>query len=280
MNQRTSQLTSMQEGMRKNKAATKLVGNEVNKLIEECKTCDAVRFNGIKNEFKELQVGAGKAGKLGSGTLEGVIEQGKKFAQWVGISGAIVQGVQTARQMYQAVYDIDTAMTELNKVSDATLSELNSALEKSTETAKTYGATISDVVNATADWSRLGYNLPDAEYLAEVATIYKNVGDGIDIDTANTSLVSTLQGFQLSTKEAMHIIDAFNEVANTEAIDSAGIGEALQRSASSMYAAGNTLEETIGLITAANAVVQDPDSIGTAYKTKLLRNCLYVQKCA
>ena len=35
MNQRTSQLTSMQEWMRKNKAATKLVGNEVNKLIKE-----------------------------------------------------------------------------------------------------------------------------------------------------------------------------------------------------------------------------------------------------
>ena len=66
MNQRTSQMTSMQEWMRKNKAATKLVGNEVNKLIEECKTCDAVRFNGIKNEFKELQVQAGKAGKLGN----------------------------------------------------------------------------------------------------------------------------------------------------------------------------------------------------------------------
>ena len=66
MNQRTSQMTSMQEWMRKNKNATKLVGDQVNKLIEECKTCDAVRFNGIKNEFKELQVQAGKAGKLGN----------------------------------------------------------------------------------------------------------------------------------------------------------------------------------------------------------------------
>ena len=91
------------------------------------------------------------------------------------------------------------------------------------------------------------------------------------MSTANESLISTLQGFKMTAEEAIHVIDSFNEVANTEAIDSAGIGEALQRSASSMYAAGNTLEETIGLITAANAVVQDPDSIGTAYKTISMR---------
>ena len=34
-----------------------------------------------------------------------------------------------------------------------------------------------------------------------------------------------------------------------------------------MAAAGNTLDESIGLITAANAVVQDPASVGTAFKT-------------
>ena len=47
-----------------------------------------------------------------------------------------------------------------------------------------------------------------------------------------------------------------------------------------MSAANNSLDETIALITAANTVVQDADSVGTAFKTKFLRNCLYVQKCA
>lgn len=51
----------------------------------------------------------------------------------------------------------------------------------------------------------------------------------------------------------------------------------MERSASSMRAANNTIDETIALITAANTVVQDPDSVGTAFKTRF---CLYVQKCA
>lgn len=42
---------------------------------------------------------------------------------------------------------------------------------------------------------------------------------------------------------------------NNFAISSGGIGEALLRSAAAMNAAGNTLDETIALTTAANTVV-------------------------
>lgn len=49
---------------------------------------------------------------------------------------------------------------------------------------------------------------------------------------------------------------------NNYAIDTEGIGEALKRSAASFNAANTSLSESIALITTANAVVQDPDSIG------------------
>lgn len=212
LNQRTSQMTSMQEWMRKNKNATKLVGDQVNKLIEECKTCDSVRFNGIKNEFKELQVQAGKAGKLGNSLFGGLIDQSKKFVQWIGVTGLVMEGVQSARKMKDAVIEVDSAMIELRKVSDASDNEIKKYFDEASESAKRFGSSVSDMINATADWSRLGYNLPDSKQLAEVATLYKNVGDGIDIDAANQSLISTLQGFQLEAKDAMNIIDQFNEV--------------------------------------------------------------------
>lgn len=58
---------------------------------------------------------------------------------------------------------------------------------------------------------------------------------------------------------------------NNFAITSAGIGEALQRSASALYEAGNTIDESIGLVTAANSVIQNPEQVGTALKTLALR---------
>ena len=54
---------------------------------------------------------------------------------------------------------------------------------------------------------------------------------------------------------------------NNFAISSAGIGEALKRSASALASAGNTIDESIALIVAANSVVQDPEVVGTAMKT-------------
>lgn len=59
--------------------------------------------------------------------------------------------------------------------------------------------------------------------------------------------------------------------ANNYSISSGGIGEALQRSASSMAAANNTLDETIAMITAANEVAQNPDKVGNALKTISMR---------
>lgn len=45
----------------------------------------------------------------------------------------------------------------------------------------------------------------------------------------------------------------------------------MQRSASSLRAANNTIDESIALITAANTVVQDPTVIGTSFKTISMR---------
>ena len=59
----------------------------------------------------------------------------------------------------------------------------------------------------------------------------------------------------------------FNEISNRFAITSGGIGEALQRSASSMSAANNTMEETVALATAMNTIVQNPESVGTSLRS-------------
>jgi hypothetical protein len=65
----------------------------------------------------------------------------------------------------------------------------------------------------------------------------------------------------------MGIIDRFNAVGNNFAITSAGIGDALQRSASALYSAGNTIDESVALVTAANSVIQNPEQVGKCLPT-------------
>ena len=96
--------------------------------------------------------------------------------------------INVGRQAVDIVIDLNTQITELAKVSEATSSQIYDDFNSYAEIAKDVGGTISDTISATADWSRNGYNIPDSKELAEVAMIYKNVGDGIDIDQANDSL--------------------------------------------------------------------------------------------
>lgn len=86
--------------------------------------------------------------------------------------------------------------------------------------------------------------------------MFQTVGDNMTQESASQSLVSTLQGYQLGVDKAEDIIDKYNEVANNFAIDTAGIGEALQRSAASFNAANTDLSKSIALITATNEVVK------------------------
>lgn len=60
----------------------------------------------------------------------------------------------------------------------------------------------------------------------------------------------------------MSVVDVLNEIGNNFAVSSDGIATALQDSASALMAAGNSLEQSVALVAAANKVVQDPNSVG------------------
>lgn len=170
--------------------------------------------------------------------------------------------------IYQNVVDIDTAMTELRKVTNLTSEEYDKFMDRASIQAQKLGVSISDIINSTADWSRLGYSPEDAENLATYSTLLRNVGDGIDdVNTSSSYLISTLQGFGLLASDAEDIVNKIDAVANTQPVTANDLGEILTRSSAAMAAANNTLEETIALGTAANAVIQDADSVGTVLKT-------------
>lgn len=179
---------------------------------------------------------------------------------------------QGLRQVYQNVVDIDSAMTELKKVTDETSGAYSKFLSEAGDRAKAVGSTVSDIVNATADYARLGYSLDDAKTLADVSAVYYNVGDDLDsFTTATDNIVGTMKAFNLEADDAIGLVDKLNAVSNNFAVSSGDLGNILQRSASAMEAAGNTLDQTIALGTAMNSVLQSADTTGTTLKVLALR---------
>lgn len=182
--------------------------------------------------------------------------------------------IRQFQQGLQYIHELDTAMTNLRKVTDETSESYRKFEIEANKIANTLATTTIDVINSTTEWARLGYSLKQATALAKEAIIYANVGD-MGIEEANQALISAIKGFGIQVDEegrnVRKIVDLYNEVGNKYAISSEGIGSALQRSASSLASAGNTIEESVALITAANTVIQNPERVGNGLKTVAMR---------
>ena len=195
----------------------------------------------------------------------------KEISSYITGMGLISRGMQEIRQGITYVREIDSALTELRKVTDETEESYDRFLQTASKTAAKVGSTVKDVVSSTADWARLGYSMEDAANLAESTSVLMNVSEFTSIDNATSALISTMQAFGYAAKDSMHVVDVMNEIGNNYAVSSDGIATALQDSASSLMAANNSYQEAVALVAAANKVVQDPNSVGSALRTISLR---------
>lgn len=229
-------------------------------------------FNQAGTAIDASSKNLGKAVNKFTSFFDGIKKKAGEIVTYFTGANLVYKSVAQIRQGITYVKEIDAALTELKKVTDETDATYKKFLTTASQTGSEIGSTIADFTNATADFARLGYTISEATELAKAASIYKNVGDGIEsVSQATESIISTMKAFGIEAEDSMSIVDKFNEVGNRFAISSTGIGEALQRSASALYESGNTIDESIALITAANSVIQNPEQVGTALKTLSLR---------
>jgi hypothetical protein len=80
----------------------------------------------------------------------------KEVATYFAGSLSIYQFVNEIKKGIQYVRDIDSALTELKKVTDETEETYSKFIDTASKTAAKVGSTIKDVVSSTADWARLG----------------------------------------------------------------------------------------------------------------------------
>lgn len=262
------EIKKIYEALDKNTRMSSEAKAQLHSYINELKTNPSANVEEIAAAWKKVIVAEKEAGRGGKSLLSAVGE--KAFYGLAGqIAGmvSLYDVINVIKQAASEVTQLNTDITDLAKVSEQSVKQIYSDFSSYADIAKEMGGTISDTISATTAWAKNGYNIPDSKELARVSLLYKNVGDNITIDEANESLVSTLQGYKLAADDAEHIVDVFNEVSNNEAISSAGIGEALQRSAASFNAANTSLEQSVALVSATNSVLQDPEKVDNMWKT-------------
>ena len=227
------------------------------------------KLNAEIRQFEQQLISTGRHSKKFFDELKA---NAAKMGTWMVLGGVLAGVMRGVTGVYDAVVDLNTAMTELKKVTNETDEAYDAFLTSAADKAVEIGTSYSNYVTSTSSFARLGYTMEDAASLAEVANIYSVVGDEVgSIDEATNSIISTMKAFGIEAENAMTIVDKFNKIGNEFAISSGGIGSAMQRSASAMAAANNTIDQSIALMVAANNVIQDPDVVGTMWKTVSMR---------
>lgn len=237
------------------KNAGKVTAQEIEKI--------KISFSGLKAEVASTgNMGKNFFSQIGSRLTDMNSKFVAQFLSWQDWIRYIQQGINTVREL-------DTALTEMRKVSNETVQSLKNYQATTFDTADAVGTTAKQIQNSTADWMRLGESMNQAAESAKDANVLLNVSEFEGIDEATESLVSMSQAYKDLDK--MDIIDVLNNIGNNYSISTDGLATALKDSASALVTANNDLNEAVSLTTAGNAITQDPSKVGAGLRTISLR---------
>lgn len=265
-----SELYLMQNSALKTKAGD--VYKELLLLQSKIKNLDpTIEGSGAKlteygRDFQQLQYRAKLAGAEVQTSFERLKETFRTRVRSIASATAFSALMGTVYSLKQNVTDIDSALTQLKIVTGATNTEIANYFDNASKYAEKYGNTIKDIIGSTETYSRLGFSLNDSLNLSNITNQFANVADISESD-ATTAMTSIIKAYDKDASDAELIADKLVEVGQKYAVSASELGVALENGGSALAVANTDLDESIALIAAGNASVQDASKVGNAVKT-------------
>lgn len=180
----------------------------------------------------------------------------------------INETVQAIKNMINAVCELDADLTEFNKVADLSAEQLEKFADKAYDAADKIGRTGQDMIEAATEFKRAGKDLETSLEMGNAALVMTNVADGIDqtSDAAGT-LISVLNGFNMEDSDVMSVVDKMNSVSNQSPVGFDNLADGLERVSGTMSQAGNSLDETIGMLTGGFTQLRNMEKVSSGLIT-------------
>lgn len=201
-------------------------------------------------------LGAGFAGILG------------QMSKYIGAMEIIQKSLQLMKETIREIMAIDAQRVELARVADSSIN-LDVMLERSVGLAKELGSSVEDVMKSVGEMARTFGDFNEQQLLAltHTATLMTNVSD-LSMEESTSSLVATMQAFNIEAEDSIRIVDTLNEVDNNYAVSTNQLAEGMSRAGATASTFGVEMEELAGDITAISSVTQESgEKIGTALRT-------------
>ena len=179
-----------------------------------------------------------------------------------------IRGLRMAlRQLWQDIKEVNEALVQTQIVTGLTGAALEAYTDKAYAAAEKSKDKVTNILSEATAFGRLGYDSDLSVQLAQLTSMYSKLGD-VETSDATDAITALMKAFDLKNADEIELaLDKMIYVGNNVPISAAGLGEGLNNAASALSSAGNSLEQTLALLMAANATVQDPAKSSTAMRT-------------
>lgn len=172
--------------------------------------------------------------------------------------------------MYTTVYEINTAMTDLYNVTDATNTRYDEFLKNAIKSAKELGQSVSGLVKQSTDWAKLGYSLDDAEKLSKVSSVYSNLNK-VSNEAAVSDIAAVMKAYDIAVDDAMQIVDKYNQLGNEFSLSAKDLGADFASYASLFASGGTDINKALALLAGTSTVSQSAGDLGSALQIGQMR---------
>lgn len=273
LSQKVALLTQRIKAYRQaNSKSKKMFGGQYDSMLSQLANpnIDLNTYNALNKQFQKMRQEINAANVAGKNLWQTLKEKAGKFVGWMSLTGIISSIWREMQQMVTNVIELDSAMTNLKKVTDETDATYSRFLKNASSLAKELKMDLSDLVNQTAEWAKKGYSIAESSIASKASGIYSIVGE-VDNATAVQDLTTVIKSYNMAVEDSIDIVDRFNNISNKYSVTASDIGTMLSNSISSLSIAGNSLDEAIAMGTTITEITGDASEAGNTLKVLSMR---------
>lgn len=221
----------------------------------------------LTNDFRNFKGEADSANLTTSRFFASMQSQLRMVLQrWISLYAVIGY----IRKMIDNIKELDTAMINLQRVTHETGEGYERFLANASDRAKELKTTTSALIEQSYQWAKLGYDMEESLKLSEASTIFSRVAD-VGQEQALKNLVTAMKAYGIEAEDVMSIVDKLDKLNNEYAVSAAGLGNGLERAASAMAMTGNSIDQTLAMLTGAGEITQNLENTANGLRIVGLR---------
>ena len=205
-------------------------------------------------------------GVLNNWLVNGASQLQSRLQYSLGLAAMLYKAVGEVKKMVTTAVELDSAMNTLQIVTRASGAEMDEYGKRVSSMAKETAQATKDLIDATTVYARLGYSMDESSILSKYTAMLQSVGD-IDASSAQNAITAIIKAFSKGVNDIEDVMDKMVLVGNNFPISVSQIAEGMNNAGSMLNVAGNSFEESIALLTAANSTIQNISKASTGLRT-------------